>query len=730
MALNSSLKNDLAELEALSNSEAQAGQEKAYAEFQAMENPPQPEPSGDVISEPASRPTAMDILRQPTTVPSGGIGGLGSMAAQSLGAVTGMSEPEVVDTAIRSVPLAASIAGGAGAGVMTGGNPAAAAGGATVGNLAGELAIAPYRISKNEPAIKPASQLGAESLVQGFAELTGPVTQRLLNWGVKKAVGPFQRDIPIDTRIVRESVGVRKANDILKNVATNLHPQLERKYGKEIADNITSGVLMTTDLTENRVLDLAENYVGPSVFGGKKIRALRQAQQDIIDDIPNFIAKTYGEVMDPEDVANALVSSIRNIDEVRKGQAGSLFDYVGKALRTVDAPSDPAYLYTRQGPTFGKKIVESTGGEAGLVNLGKLKAESGPISRLRGALRELNLERTDIEGTKSIIDLVDSLPDKASFEAVKQVRNFLGNIRRSLKSVDPKSQKIAVLSEADTGLAKAMHSAVKDYDATRPGQFPLSKVFKFANESYADIEQRTSNAIIEGWMESVEKKGAGPEVLKKLVETPSDTRLFLSTVGPNSRSADMMRQWHVQSLWDKARSGAGGFDADKFVDVLTNTMKSDAGITKELWGDDGIQMLRRFAVGPKFIGTKDTTMGRGALALREGGVILSAAALPGAITYAASSDEKPSAGSDYVKSALGGVAAYAMSVRFLSAALASPTLRKAVLDARRFGPRTKEGISAVNQLLAAATKSDITPIPESANRDDLAVLNQAMGKAK
>lgn len=730
MPISSSLKSDLDELEALSEAENQASKQKAYAEFQAVENPQQPVPSGDVVSAPTPSASAMDILRQPSSVPYGGAGGLGGLAAQALGAVTGSSEQDVVDTAIRSVPLAASIAGGLGAGVLSGGNPAAAAGGAAMGNLAGELAIAPYRISKNEPALKPAQQLGLESAVQGFAELTGPATTKLLNWGLKKAVGPFQRDIPIDTRIVKESVGVRKANDILKNVAQDMYPALERKYGKDIADNITSGVLMTTDLTENRVLDLAENYAGPSVFGGKKIRALRQAQQDIIDDIPNFIAKTYGEVLDPEDVADALVSTISNIDEVRKGQAGSLFDYVGKALRTTEAPADPAYLYTRMSPKFGKQIVESTGSEAGLVDLTKLKSESGPISRLRGSLRELNLENTDIEGTKSVLDLVDSLPDKASFDSVKQVRNFLGNIRRSLRMVDPKSQKIAVLSEADTGLAKAMHSAVKAYDATRPNEFPLSRVFRFANQSYKDIEERTSNAIIEGWMESVEKKGAGPEVIGKLIDTPKHTRLFLSSVGRESRAADMMRQWHVQSLWDKARTKAGGFDPDEFVRLLTNDMKSDAGVTRELWGDEGIQTLRRFAVGPKMIGTKDTTMGRGALALREGGIIISAAAIPGAMTYAAGSDEKPSQGSDYVKSALGGVAAYAMSVRFLTSALASPTLRKAVLDARRFGPKTSRGISAVNQLLAAATKSDVTPIPTSASRNDLAVLNEAIGRGK
>jgi hypothetical protein len=729
MASNdASLASDMAELDSLVQSDAAKSEQAAYQQFQAAQNPQNPPPSGATLAAPAPANTAMDILRNPMPQLGGGIGGLGASAAQALGSITGMDSQDTLDTAIRSVPLAASIAGGAGGAALSGGNPAVAAGAAAMGNMAGELAIAPYYASKNEPAIKPAAQLGRESLGQGAGEFLGPLTTRMLNWGVKTAVGPFQRSIPTDTRIIKEAVGVRKANDILKSVAEDMRPALERKYGKEVADNITSGVLLSTDLTENKVMDMAENYVGPSVFAPKKLRALRQAQQDIVDNIPQFIAKTYGEVLDPEDAMNALSSSIKNIDEVRRGQAGSLYDYIGKQMETAPAPMDPAYLGTRMSPKFGTSIVKGTGSTAGLVNLAKLKNESGPIAHLRGALSELNLDKLNIEDTKGVLDMVQSLPDTASFDSVKQVKSFLGNVRRALREVDPQNTKIAVLSEAESGLAKAMHSAVKEYDRANPDKFPLSKVFKYANQLYGDIEQKTGSSIIEGWVQAIDKKGVGPEYVKELVKTPSNARLFLNSVGKDSRSADIMRQWHAQYLWDEAKGANGTFNPDKFINLLTDTMKSDSGVARELWGDAGIQDLRRFAAGPKFIGTRDSTLGRSALSLKEGAIIASFAGVPATMTYAASSDENPKSTSDIARSAVGGLVTYGISVNLLARALASPTLRSAVLDARRFGPRTKQGISAIGQLLAAATKDEVVKIPDTATPDELKDLNEAIGK--
>jgi hypothetical protein len=689
------------------------------AELDALDAAAAPAPPAAAASAPAATPSLAGIASQ-----MGGVGGLG-------GSVAGLTGADSVDTAIETIPLATSLLGG------VAGSPAGVpgmAGGAAFGNMGGELIAAPLREMRGQPQ-KPIEQVGMESLFQAGGEMLGPMTTRLLNWGVKKATGPFQRDIPIDNRILKESVGVRKANDTLKMVAEDMRPRLERKYGKDIADNITSGVLMTTDLTENRVLDMAENYVGPSVFGGKKLKALREAQEDIISDIPNFIARTYGEVLEPEETAQVLVSTIRNIDEVRRGQAGSLYDYVSSHLQTALRPTtgagglSPGPEVPREGRLFVKSMMGRNGGDAGLVDMTPLKREDGPIERIRTALRDLNIEGLNIEDTKTTLDIVSSLPDKAPFDSVKQVKSFLGNIRRSLRAVDPKNQKIAVLTEADAGLSKAMMKSVREYDKANPGKPPLAKVFKFANEQFGDIEQRTGNAIIEGWMESVEKKGAGPEVVKKLVETPSDTRLFLSAVGKQSRAADMMRQWHIQNIWKQASGTTGGFDPAKFEGMLTNTLKSDAGVARELWGDDGLQALRRFAVGPKFIKTKDSGFGRQALAMREGGIIAAFAGTPAAMTYASSSDERPARAGDYAQAAGAGIVSYALSVKLLARLLASPSTRQAVLDARRFGAKTQRGASAVGQILAHATKDETMEIPETGTKEDIALLNEFMGRA-
>lgn len=675
-----------------------------------------------------TEPAAPGALAAPTGGPSPAMA-MAQARPDAFGAAARlMGSQEAVDTAARSLPLAGAMAGGLGVGALTGGNPALAAGGAAFGNMAGEALLAPYKWSKGEE-MKPAAQLGLESLVQGASEFAGPAVSRILNFAAKKTVGPLQRDIPIDTRVLKESVGVRKANDILKGVAGSMKPALERKYGKEVADNITEGVMMATDLTENRIMDTVENFAGNSIFGGKKIQAMREAQQDIINEIPTFIAKTYGEVLDPEDAIGFLASSIRNIDDLRRGQAGSIYDYVGNVL-----------------------------GDSPVVHMQRVgKGPSSFVSSLRGALNELEAQGLNIEGTSQVIDLANKLPNYASFNAAKTLRTWVGNTVRSLREVNPKNTQIAVLREIEQDLGHAMRGAVRAYDrgrkvqretvaavdptspqgrllgrarsqATGPTSPPLSPLLRYANESYGDIENRTGNAIIEGWMESITKKNKGPEAMGKLFDTPANARLFLSTVGKQSRSADIARQWYVEDLWRSSMDN-GVFNPSKFEAMLANVQKSESGVALEMFGDDGVQELKRFATGPKFIRTKDTKAGNQAARFAEAGFIVGAALAPGGLVSAAFDDKRDASMGDF-GAAAGGVASYALSMRFLSRALASPGLRRFVLDSRRFGPKTERGATAVAQLMAAATKDEIAKIPQTDTREGIAARRAQLGGAQ
>lgn len=715
-----SLDDEFEELRSLKKA-ADAKQSMAEMQQADLIYPAAGEPTQEVASpQPRRTASVIDLLSGGGGVPMTGTQVAGQMARQFIG-----RDEDINDLAMRGLPLAGSLAGGIGGAAVSGGNPTVAAGGATMGNIAGELLATPYKMSKNEPMMG-ARELGLQSLIQGGTEFFGPATERVLNFAAKKVVGPLTRDVPIDNRVLRESVGVRKANDILKTVAQDMKPRLVRKYGQEVADNITQGVLMATDLTENRVMDAVENYVRDSVFSGKKLTALRQAQEDIISDIPNFIAKTYGEVLDPEDIAATIASTVRNVDDLRRGQAGSIYDYIGDRL-----------------------------GPSQIVRVGNVGGRHGSmVQALRGAMNELEQNGLSIEGTSEALRIAESLPNYSSFGAAKTLKTYMGNLVRSLREVNPKNTQIAVLKEMEQDLGHAMRVAVKQYDRGRslkraetaaidpasprgkvlakgiaeaksPTTPPLYPLLRFANESYADIENRTGSAIIEGWMESVEKKNAGPEVLTKLTNTPENTRLILNSVGKQSRSADLLRQWHVQKLWSDATKD-GKFSPERLDDILSDALKSPANVTRELYGDQGIQDLRRFAVGPKFIRNRDTAAGSMGVRFSEAGMIATLAAAPA--TVLAMSDSNDSDGA--VKTAAKAIAplfTYAVSVRFLARAFASPTTRQFLLDAQRFGPRTRRGAAAVGQLMAFATKDEIVPIPEKASREELSELNQMRG---
>ena len=669
-------------MEAVARKEPSQAEVDAFLASKAASAPPAPPNGNGQPQGQAATPSAASATQTPANSMSA--------AAPPSGAIPGYT-PQMGKDVTEALPTAGGMIGG-GLGSLAG--PGTAVAGAAIG---GALGSAARDWEKNQP-------LGRHNLIdgltQGLYEVGGQGVARGLNYVVRGVAGKL-------------AAGAVESSNYIKQLATMYREELlQAGHPVEAVDTLIESGLTAAQAAQGKLIDVAETIAKGSAVT-QAVNSVYEAQDDLWRLAARDAAKNFGPALSKAQVARMFANSVRNAQEIGRGRIGGMYDVIGKRLETVDLPTTI--------PGQSGKIVRETGSTAGLVDLGPVR---NALSRQRANIEELGKSLLDPEGVTKLVNTIDTLPPgKISFDAAKQLRTDIQDLARRVKMVDDKAQFVDAADELDGFLTRAMKKAVVDFDqaiAARgvpKGDFkrgPVAPLLDLANKTTKAFHEAQNSAFMRSMVSLADEKLAAPQILDDILQPQNPERInfVLDTIGRDTHEADMIRSWHLRSMMEGAmKQGAtvtklasktskvpGGEALSEAFGALTKGPGEDMLLA--LHGPERLANYRRMASAMQTAQAKGFS--EGSLFIK----LLEASGVGGAVVALAN----PWGSATSKGLTIAGAGTYLIGMKTLSRLLASPKTANWLINATKFGVKTREGAAAAARILSLLGPSETTKL--------------------
>jgi hypothetical protein len=632
----------------------------------------------------------------------GGKASLASMAPDSgMPADLGSRLGQNAETAKQFATTHAAPLGGTIGGIV--GSPLGIPGAAVGAGLGGAYGEAYRRAQEGKPL---GNEILKEGLAQGAYEVFGGLVVKGANKVVKSVAG-------------RAVHGAVEADAILRSAAVEVRDELiQAGHPAEAVDALVIAGLTSAQATKGKFLDTLETFAKGTVTSSR-MTDLAETQEALFREIPSVIARKFGPMLDKESVARMTVNRFKELQEVGKGRIGGMYDVIGKRMGTHTTIGSRSPT----GPTRELLTVTETGTNAGLVNL---KPARRALIRQQKALQELGNINPDPEGVNTLVDVIRSLPDEVSFDTAKQLRTDIQDLARKVKLKDDKAQFVSAATEVDKVLTGAMDEAVVSFDkavakkraddirfgrAVGPTRQPVKPLLDMAEKFTADFHNRANHEMVRGFVALADEKFAGPQVLDELIRDQGAERvgkIINGVLGKDSREANMIRSWHLRKLWDESMVG-GTPQGAKFLEAVeSETRQIGPSAMRALHGLDNLNNYKAFARATEVAQRKGTTSGSEFIRFAEWATL-------GTALLTMGNPAVPALGR---KTAAVAGGSWVISMKALNRLLASPKTARWLIDAQKFGPKSRAGLAAAQRVVASLGTEEAVRIPERPKAED------------
>jgi hypothetical protein len=501
--------------------------------------------------------------------------------------------------------------------------PLATAGAASAVAAAGAGALGGVARAKikgrdfNDPKVGAAITKSAGR--EGLGELAGGAAAL----GIKAALGRPGKGILriLGNRVVAD---IAESDEVMRKAATEAQSRLIAKgVPAKMARRLTQQAFTPAEITNGRIADFVEGATSQSSLFGQPLRDFVQARNQLVDDaVDNFFDAT-AKHLDPDDVgellANEFKLGVQKIKEPTSKMHDALAQRLMSAPRTLPDGAPARYVL-------------ETGNEKGLVDLTGIRSTS--LKRLRENVAELEKVYPD-SGVKQVLDQIDALPDKASFDAVKTLRTAWGDIAYSKPLAGKSNTEMASAKKLVHDLSTSMETSLKEFDdeITRQGKNLPSALaqWKEAGAATARISERYEKRWVKKLFDVADERtdDTGVQVVNGLVKRGLHDRIttIRDTVGATSDSWKKFQGFTWDYLISKSRgtnptsvpSGA------MMLQMLTGENSGTLGsrMAKEIFGPgygDAVKLAKAISHTQQNVGTP----GKILMELTEGGLAIRA----------------------------------------------------------------------------------------------------------
>ena len=316
------------------------------------------------------------------------------------------------------------------------------------------------------------------------------------------------------------------------------------------------------ELTESRVLDLAQNGAEHSLWGGGDIRKFVLNKEAVLKEMSKDIADQIGPFVD-------------NIN------LGKLITKIRKDGKLADS-----------GPVSNQyKVIQQEADKIPAGNLvGELKKWAKPHAEENKAIKGFGQSLTGKATAEKIMKFED---DMSMGNLLALQRNVKAKVRSLQKSIDKsESPAIKFYGDLDTELDGIIEKGLRK-KGVNPDLWLLKKD---ADTNWAAYRDKFSNEVIKDLMKKVSKNPAGISKHIVIAEHEGAEQLI---VGLNRINPPHVRQMYqrgaLEIIYKGASDASGNISGESMMKFLVgeNGMGERAG--KALWGKEGYNTLFHFA---------------------------------------------------------------------------------------------------------------------------------------
>lgn len=300
-------------------------------------------------------------------------------------------------------------------------------------------------------------------------------------------------------------------------------------------------VLLPSEATESRVLDILGNISESSLIGGNAIAKFKTKRGEFFDDFADSMIDQFGQRVSPDELGSLFVTALDAKRKVHKEAADILYNNV-QALIPPDEivkRTEVKLVPTGLADEYGNPITRTVEEEVEEVIPG-FRIPTKPLRDFSSKVRVSSMELGGIEAKNAgddLMDAVNQLPEGLTFEEAKELRSRLISRIDEFSVINKKAPAIGKAKKLVSLLDKQMADSLRGLKA--PGLPPIKAAVKVDDKIYTGrthFEAVDKAPSLEGidsgwvdektgkWMSSKEVKDKyGIGSTEELVDAPQQT---------------------------------------------------------------------------------------------------------------------------------------------------------------------------------------------------------------
>ena len=458
-------------------------------------------------------------------------------------------------------------------------------------------------------SIDSSLRLGKAALLEGGGELVGGLVVK----GFGKILAPFAKKVDPDTTEV-----ISMFDEKIKPV-----------------------VLLPSEATESRILDIMQNVAESSIIGGGKIADYKVARNKFFDEFADSMIDQFGKRLPPDELGELFVTSLDNKMAAFKQASSVLYNTASelagpnikvttRQLKKFAKPLQAigAELGSIEAKNAGDDLVEAIMDLEDFVSLG---AAQDLRSRLLSRIDEfsvLNKKAPAIGKARKMVGLVDDAIESrlkgvggtgtvATLESGKTIHlpEGLRILGSAVRTEDGKIFSAIHHGEAFDKMVKSVgdvdhepgfvdsagkfwtEADVKDIMISGKPDEALD-AWRTANEFFKTGQAKWNNTFLRRLIKMADETGIGPEAIAPAVFRPgqvSKVRNVKTALGPSSREWEAMKSFFIQHLFQKSTDPEGVIRGTRMINNMVGKPGSfGLPLMNELFTKEQITALQTF----------------------------------------------------------------------------------------------------------------------------------------
>lgn len=414
-----------------------------------------------------------------------------------------------------------------------------------------------------------AKRIGEAALTEAGFEMVGGLVAK----GFGKILAPFRKEtIP----------GLTEAADRFKN---QIKP-----------------VLLPSEATESRVLDILGNISESSLIGGNAIAKFKTKRGEFFDDFADSMIDQFGQRVSPDELGSLFVTALEAKRKVHKEAADVLYNNV-QALIPPDEivkRTEVKLVPTGIADEYGNPITRTVEEEVEEV----IPGFRIPTSSLRDFSSKVRVHSTELGGIEAknagddLMDAINGLPEELSFQEAKELRSRLISRIDEFSVINKKAPAIGKAKKLVSLLDKQMADSLRGLKA--PGLPPIKaavkvdwigsteelvdapqqtpyEAWRIANRFYREGQEKYNNTLLRRLVKLADDTGTGAENIAPAIFKPgqvSKVRKVKRALGEGSDEWRNLKGFFIQHLLSKSTDVNGNLVGKRILNNMSGKPNS------------------------------------------------------------------------------------------------------------------------------------------------------------